>query len=181
MSSNVKNKNMYIHSLTDDFKKINEGKSKAVEIDLKKINIKQAVRLVKQNINDKKLAIELDNNKLYMLNDNTMNKLEKGLIDSNAVTGSTSYTDAYKVSHSDAAVETMIIKNNKIALKVIEPEPDKDKKKKITGKTRPAGAFFKHLNTTIFDFSRYGIFSEIVSDNYNDNCLYLAYKSRRYA
>ena len=36
MSSNVKNKNMYIHSLTDDFKKINEGKTKSVEIDLKK-------------------------------------------------------------------------------------------------------------------------------------------------
>ena len=56
MSSNVKNKNMYIHSLTDDFKEINEGKSKAVEIDSKKINFKQAVRLVKQNIDDKKIS-----------------------------------------------------------------------------------------------------------------------------
>ena len=36
MSSNVKNKNMYIHSLTDSFKEINEGKIKSVDIDLKK-------------------------------------------------------------------------------------------------------------------------------------------------
>ena len=38
MSTNVKNKNMYIHSLTDSFKEINEGKTKAVEVDLKKNN-----------------------------------------------------------------------------------------------------------------------------------------------
>ena len=134
MSSNVKNKNMYIHSLTDDFKKVNEGKTKSVEIDLKKINIKQAVRLVKQNINDKKLAIELDNNKLYMLNDNTMNKLEKGLIDSNAVTGSTTVNEAILHTPSDAEVKTITIKNDKVNLKVIEPEPDKDKKKKLQEK-----------------------------------------------
>ena len=36
MSSNVKNKNMYIHSLTDSFKEINEGKIKSVDTDLKK-------------------------------------------------------------------------------------------------------------------------------------------------
>ena len=36
MSTNVKNKNMYIHSLTDDFKKVNEGKIKSVDIDLTK-------------------------------------------------------------------------------------------------------------------------------------------------
>ena len=44
-------------------------------------------------------------------------------------------------------------------------------------KTRPAGGFFKYLNNTIFDFSRYGVFNEVVKDNYNDNCLYLALKA----
>ena len=62
-------------------------------------------------------------------------------------------------------------------MKVIEPEPDKDKRRRITGKTRPAGGFFKYSNNTMFDFSRYGIFNQIVSDNYNDNCLYLACKA----
>ena len=143
MSSNVKNKNMYIHSLTDDFKEINEGKSKAVEIDLKKINFKQAVRLVKQNIDDKKLAIMLGDDRMYMLNDNTINKLEKGLVDENALlTFEKNY--GIKVSPSDEELVSVKVKSDKISLIVIEPEPDKDKKKKITGKTRPGGAFFKH-------------------------------------
>ena len=41
-------------------------------------------------------------------------------------------------------------------------------------KTRPAGGFFKYLNNTKFDFSRYGVFDEVLKDNYIDNCLFLA-------
>ena len=78
--TNVKNKNMYIHSLTDDFKKINEGKIKSVEVDLTKIKVDQFMKLIKQNINSKKLALELNGGKLYMLNDNTIPKLVKGLM-----------------------------------------------------------------------------------------------------
>ena len=170
-NASVKQKNMYIHSLTQNFKKINEGELKTTDIDLQKITIKQAVRLVKQTIDDKKLAIKLDDGKLYMLNDNTINKLEKGLVDENAD------VNDVQITGSDEEVKTILGKVKNITLKVIEPEPDKDKKKRITGKTRPGGGFFKHLNATIFDFSRYGIFNEIISDNYNDNCLYLACKA----
>ena len=65
----VKEKNTYIHSLTDEFKQINDDKIKKVDIDLTKIKIDQFVKLVKQNINNKKLAIDLGNNKIYMLNE----------------------------------------------------------------------------------------------------------------
>ena len=168
-NNNVKSKNMYVHSLTDDFKKIDTGEIKNVDIDLTKINIKQAVRLVKQSIDDKKLAVKLNDDRLYMLNDNTINKLEKGLIDENADVNDTT-------TGSDEEVKSILGKVDKITIKVIEPEPDKDKRKRMTGKTRPGGGFFKHLNNTIFDFSKYGIFNEINSNNYNDNCLYLACK-----
>ena len=33
------------------------------------------------------------------------------------------------------------------------------------------GAFFKYINMTKFDFSRYGIFNNIDANNYNDTCL----------
>ena len=167
----IKQKNKYVHSLTDDFKKINKGELKNADIDLTQVTINQAVRLLKQNIDDQKLAIQLDNGKIYMLNDNTINKLEKGLVDENAEVDNT------HISGSDEEVKSIAGKVKKITLKVIEPDPEKDKRRKITGKTRPGGGFFKFLNNTIFDFSRYGVFKEIDSNNYHDNCLYLALKA----
>lgn len=38
------------------------------------------------------------------------------------------------------------------------------------------GAFFKYLHLTHYDFSRYGIYSSIVPENYNENCLIYAFK-----
>ena len=78
--SMVKQKNSYVHSLVDDFKKVHNNTTKSVKIDLTKIKLGEAVKLIKQNIHDKKLAFELPDNKLYILNDNTMEKLQKGLI-----------------------------------------------------------------------------------------------------
>ena len=39
---------------------------------------------------------------------------------------------------------------------------------------RAGGSFFPHLNITIFDLSKYGIFKIIDNRNYKHNCLYLA-------
>ena len=39
-------------------------------------------------------------------------------------------------------------------------------------KTKKGGAFFKYLNKTKFDLSRYGVYNEVVPDNYKENCLY---------
>ena len=122
----VKQKNKYVHSLTDDFKKNNKGELKNADIDLTQVTINQAVRLLKQNIDDQKLAIQLDNGKIYMLNANTINKLEKGLVDENAEVDNT------HISGSDEEVKSIAGKVKKITLKVIEPDPEKDKRREIT-------------------------------------------------
>ena len=82
----TKDKNQYVKSLIEDFKDINKGDRKTAKIDLTKVNVKQAVKLIQQNIDNKRLSFELDNGKMYMLTDYTINKLMKdGLFDENAV------------------------------------------------------------------------------------------------
>ena len=129
-NQNIKNKNINTRLLIDELKQINEGKIKNADIDLTKTTIKQAIRLVKQNIADKRLAIKLDDDRLYMLNENTINKLEKGLVDENANVNTT------EISGSDEEVKSILGKIKNITLKVIEPEPDKDKRRRIAGKTK---------------------------------------------
>jgi len=162
----VKDKNSYVHELVEEFKQVNNDKLKSVKIDLTKITLNEVVTMIHQNIDGKKLAIELPNDKIYMLNENTLNKLQKGLI--------YKYEEAIVNTPSDAELVTVTGLYKSITLKVIEPDPSKDKNKRITGKSRPAGGFFKYINTTKFDLSRYGVFNEIDSNNYNDNCLYIA-------
>ena len=80
--------------------------------------------MIQQNIDDKKLAIELPNNKLYMLNDNTIDKLSKGLLDENA----NANANATEIFGSDEELKTLAKTVSSIDLKVIEPEPSKDLK-----------------------------------------------------
>ena len=66
--------------MTNEFREIQNGNRKTAEIDLSKVNIKQAAKLIQQNVNDRNLALELETGKLYVLNANTLSKLMKGLI-----------------------------------------------------------------------------------------------------
>jgi len=43
-------------------------------------------------------------------------------------------------------------------------------------KKKRSGAFFKHLNLTNIDLTRYGIYNNIEKENYSDNCLIYALK-----
>ena len=168
----VKQKNAYVKSLIKDLSKINDNELKTTDIDLSKVNIKEAVTLVKQNIESKKLAVKLDNNKKYFLNDNTIDKLQKGLIDENAEINNNEIVD------SDQELKNIVGTVKRITIETVEPDPSKDKRYKITGKTntKREGAFFKFLNNTKFDFSKYGIFNEVDARNYDDNCFYIACK-----
>ena len=56
-----------------------------VTIDLSAITIKEALKRILNNVNDRKLALKLSDNKYYFLNDHTINKLMKGLLDGNAI------------------------------------------------------------------------------------------------
>ena len=170
--STTDDKNKYVKSLINDFREIQNGNQKTAKIDLTKVNIKQAAKLIQQNVNNKKLALKFDTGSLYMLNDNTMNKLMKGLIDK------TMYVqEVAAVHHSDAELVSYIIQAKTITLNVIEAKGDQVPDKRLTKKTRPGGGFFKFSNKTHFDFSRYGIFKDVNKENYNDNCLYFALKA----
>ena len=58
------------------------------------------------------------------------------------------------------------------SINVFKWKPKKsDKLKSGKIKTSNGGGFFKHLNNTSFDLSRYGVFHEVDKDNYKINCL----------
>ena len=86
-NNNTKNKqkNDYAHKLINDLQQLNTGGLEDVDINLEQVSINQALKLIQQNVQDKKLAFVLEDNKYYFLNDHTINKLMKGLVDENAI------------------------------------------------------------------------------------------------
>ena len=86
-NSNTKNKqkNDYAHKLINDLQQLNTGGLEEVDVNLEKVSINQALKLIQQNVVDKKLAFVFEDNKYYFLNDHTINKLMKGLVDENAI------------------------------------------------------------------------------------------------
>ena len=163
-------KNKYVKSLIEEFREIKNGSRKTAKIDLTKVNVQQAIKLIQQNVNNKKLAFELNDGKIYMLNDSTMSKLMKGLIDENSAAND-------EAIGSDQELIKLTNLTKDVTLKLIEPKGDQEPDKRLTKKTRPGGGFFKYTNKTHFDFSRYGIFNDVNKENYHDNCLYLALKA----
>ena len=55
------------------------------EVILEIVSLNQTLKLIQQNAQDDKLACVLEGNKYYCLNDHTINKLMKGLVDENAI------------------------------------------------------------------------------------------------
>ena len=102
---------------------------KDVDINLKYLNIKEIVKLIKTNIPDKKRALRLDNNKDDILNDHTINKSIEGLV----------YESRINDQERDYQKLTDITEVAK-DMKLIQFDDPR---------TRPAGGCFKFLNTTI--------------------------------
>lgn len=96
----------------------------------------------------------------YALNDNTRNRLEK-LIKKNMIVTQEGIS-------SDGEVITSIKEN-----KNIEFIPYEKKHKNIKNQ----GAFFKYINLTDIDFTRYGIYDNIENENYKNTCLIIALKN----
>ena len=150
-------RNNYVSSFIDKLKQLRVDDVKEVDVNLKYLNLNEIIKLIKTNIPDKKLAFRLDGSKDYVLSDHTINKLMDGLVYESRV--NEEERDYQKLTDiTELASDIKLIKFD---------EP----------KSRPAGGFFKYLNNTKFDFSRYGVFDEVVKDNYNDNCLFLALKA----
>ena len=155
--SDVDARNNYVSSFIDNLKQLRVNDIEEVAVKLKYLNLKEIIKLIKTNIPDKKLALRLDGSKDYVLSDHTINKLIDGLVYESRV--NEQERDYQKLTDiTELATDIKLIKFD-------------------APKTRPAGGFFKYLNNTKFDFSRYGVFDEVLKDNYNDNCLFLALKA----
>tara|TARA_R100000654_G_scaffold28502_2_gene53109 strand:+ start:11119 stop:14709 length:3591 start_codon:yes stop_codon:yes gene_type:complete len=77
------------------------------------------------------------------------------------------------VDESDIQYAYVLSETTELCIEFIDfVEDDLDASGKV--KTKKGGAFFKYLNKTKFDLSRYGVYPEVVPDNYKDNCLYKA-------
>ena len=133
MSAKVQNtniviggKNKYVRSLIEEFREIQNGNRKSVKIDLTKVNVKQLIKLIQQNINSNKLAMESNDCNIYMLNDSTMNKLMKGgLIDE-----STAAND--QATGSDEELTTLTSLTKDLTLTLVEGQGDEVPDKRLT-------------------------------------------------
>ena len=121
------------------------------KIKLNSRELKNALPKIKEKLADKKLALVFDTNRYYFLNDRTMSNLMNGQIDENAVV---SYGDegSYETGGSDSDWVTIAGFSQNIQLVEIKSRV------RHSTKSIPAGAYFKYLNNTKFDFSRYGVF-----------------------
>ena len=94
----------------------------------------------------------------YALNDNTRNRLRE-LVQENLIYEQTTGVD------SDGELIQQLKDVSEIKF-IPFVKTNKNKKDK--------GAFFKYVNLTDIDFTRYGIFSEVDKSNYEDTCLIYA-------
>jgi hypothetical protein len=99
-------------------------------------------------------------NNYYALNDNTRNRLSK-LIQKDMII-------VEEETKSDGEIITSIRKQSNIEF---IPYEKKHKNNKDNG------AFFKYVNLTDIDLTRYGIYKQIDNQNYNDTCLIYALKN----
>ena len=130
---------------------------------------KQAITLIQLNVQGKKLAFKLDNDKYYFLNDYTINKLMKGLIDENAVVqykGQESWENV-QTSASDAEYVSNIASVNMLKLVVVNTKQNK---------TKPGGGFFKYNHMTKFDLTKSGLYKPDDDQYYSENCLVIAFR-----
>ena len=132
--------------------------------------MKQALKFIQQNIQNKKLALKLENNKYYFLNDHAINKFMKGHIDENAVVQLKDQVVGGDVEGGVSDAEFVEYFTTIKTLELIVLKPPKDK-------TKPGGGFFKLYHITQFDLSRYAIYRASDDPDYAENCLVIAFRA----
>jgi hypothetical protein len=98
----------------------------------------------------------------YTLNDDTINRLIE------YINGDINMKDEREIHYSDAEILEMLKITDEIEISLF---------KKYHKNKKNNGAFFKYINKTNIDLSRYGIYKKIDKKNYEDNCLFLALKN----
>ena len=76
----IKERNTYADTFIKDLRKFKEDDIKEVDIDFTKIKIKQSVKLIKMNLNEKLVLITDEGNR-YFLNDRTVSQIMKKKMD----------------------------------------------------------------------------------------------------
>ena len=104
-------------------------------------------------------------NRYYALDGRTINIISQGGADMSATSSEPGAVPASKTV-SDTEVEELLDIGTEVEIFVVDKN-----------KTRAGGAFFKYLNLTLFDLDKYGLFKDVDRNNYNHNCLYLAFKA----
>ena len=161
--------NVKTDTIVNELEKLGNNVIDSVKIDPG--TIQTVLPKIKQVLGDKKLALAFDDTKYYFLTDRTMNNLMTKGIDENAVV-EMGGGEIVKTKESDAEWVDYAGVSQNVKLIQIKPNPDS----RMSRKTKPAGGYFKYLNNTHFDLSRYGVFHED-DRNYDDNCLVLALKA----
>ena len=75
ITDETKERNKYADRFIKDLRKLKSGELQYVNIDYTKIKIKQSIKLIKLNIDDKKIVLTTDEGSEYFLNDRTITKL----------------------------------------------------------------------------------------------------------
>ena len=136
IKNNIKEKKNYIGQLTSELQILNGSTTQmGVTIDLSAISIKEALKLILNNVNDRKLALKLSDNKYYFLNDHTINKLMKGLLDENAIVNYREVVTGGVVVGEGSDAEFVEYVSTISTLQLVALRTPKDK-------TKPGGVFF---------------------------------------
>ena len=103
-------------------------------MNLERMRVKQAITLIHLNVQGKKLVFKLDSDRYYFLNQHTINKLMKGLIDENAVVQYKGQEDGEHVqtNASDAEYVSNIKSMKMLKLVIVNTKQNK---------TKPGGGF----------------------------------------
>ena len=133
------------------------------------MTVKQAITLIQLNVQGKKLAFKLDNDKYYFLNDYTINKLMKGLIYENAVVEYKGLEagDNSQPRPSDAEWVSYVQSSKMLKLVMVNTKQNT---------TKPGGGFFKYYHNTKFDLRKYALYKPDDDPDYAENCLVIAFR-----
>lgn len=157
---NQKRGDDYMIKINKKISSLNKDVINNFTIDLTRYNLKKFINKIKEDYNNKKkhVLFSFDKVRFYTLSNKTINNLNE------------KYNE-YKVylTGSDYAIIRDSRLSDKLYVKTIKSS---ENVKKLN-----YGGFFKYINKTNFDFSRYGIYKEIKKENYYNNCLYLALKN----
>ena len=166
-----KNRNIMLNKIKEDILQLKNNEESKVIVKLNQENLNDdeilsyVINIISRYFVGKKLTITVPFESVdgktdeirYVLNDNFLNRLKNIF---NRIT-------SYLVPGSDEETIDIIQKATSMKIEIFKSTHEKERK---------SGAFFKYLNKTIFDFSRYGIYKSFDVKNYDDNCLYLALK-----